>query len=162
MFPLLFILCTYFTQVLAFILASPAPLGEGFYIIIPWVVILVLNILDLIEPKEEMMEPSVHECLLNNHGDELVTDGANDQQGSLKPGEASNETNIIEQDKVTKVCVSGHLGVERLKESDPSDSEARDLPREEDNEMSGITNKPARVADLEVPIFINKSKKLSP
>ena len=46
--------------------------------------------------QEEMMEASVHEHLLKNHGDELSTDGVNNQHGSLKPDEVSNDTNVKE------------------------------------------------------------------
>ena len=125
---------------------------------------MVLNILDLNESDEEIMEFSVHEDLLNTLEDELVTEGDNNQHGSLKPSdkEESNETNKIEKAKVTKICMSGHLDVERLKESDPSDSETGDLPRAEDNRMSGRENKSARVPDLEVPMFSDKSKKIKP
>ena len=125
---------------------------------------MVLNILDLNESDEEIMEFSVHEDLLNTLEDELVTEGDNNQHGSLKPSdkEESNETNKIEKAKVTKICMSGHLDVERLKESDRSGSETGYSTHTEYNGMGGRENKPPRVPDLEVPMFSDKTKKMKP
>ena len=58
--------------------------------------------------------------------------------------------------------MSGHLDVERLKESDRSGSETSDSTCAENNGMSGRENKPPRVPDLEVPMFSDKSKKMKP
>ena len=68
---------------------------------------MVLNILDLNESNEENDGVSVHEDLLNTLDDELVTEGDNNQHGSLKPDdkEASNESNTIEKLKLPNLYV---------------------------------------------------------
>ena len=44
--------------------------------------------------QEEKIEASVHDHLLKNHEDELSTDGAKNQHGTLKSDEVSNVTNV--------------------------------------------------------------------
>ena len=58
--------------------------------------------------------------------------------------------------------MSGHLVVERLKEAYHSGSETGESTRGEDKAKGGRENEQARVPDLEVPMFSDKTKKMKP